>query len=77
MATLSSTETALLKAFSAGAPLPVLSKVALRLAVMAMTWSMRARTRAALSRLSDDALRDIGLTRDEMHREATRPFWQG
>ncbi|OWU79848.1 hypothetical protein ATO5_02150 [Loktanella sp. 22II-4b] len=67
----------MLRSFAAGAPLPVMSKVALRMAVMAMTWSTRARTRAALANLSDEALRDVGLTREEMRAEANRPFWQG
>jgi len=34
-----------------------------------------ARQRAALQRLDDAQLRDIGLTRDNVRREANRPFW--
>lgn len=32
-------------------------------------------SRRALDRLSDDALADIGITRDEASREASRPIW--
>ncbi len=33
------------------------------------------RERRRLARLSDEALRDIGLSRREALREARRPFW--
>ncbi|WP_411837054.1 DUF1127 domain-containing protein [Paracoccus sp. ME4] len=33
------------------------------------------RTRIDLSRLSDEQLRDIGLTRDEVIAEMARPLW--
>lgn len=33
------------------------------------------RSRQALSRLDDAALRDIGLAAKEAHREASRPVW--
>ncbi|ODT60944.1 MULTISPECIES: DUF1127 domain-containing protein [Paracoccus] len=33
------------------------------------------RTRIDLSRLSDDHLRDIGLTRDDVEAEIARPLW--
>jgi len=35
----------------------------------------RLRTRRALLRLTDEQLRDVGLTRAEANREALRPFW--
>lgn len=35
----------------------------------------RLHTRRALLRLTDEQLRDVGLTRDEANREALRPFW--
>lgn len=35
----------------------------------------RWRSRRALERLDDAALRDIGLTREQALREASRPFW--
>ncbi len=34
------------------------------------------RQRSALERLSDERLRDIGLTRADVVRETGRPFWQ-
>lgn len=40
----------------------------------ALFWR-RLSTRRALLRLTDEQLRDIGLTRDEANREAYRPFW--
>ncbi|MGE8500008.1 MAG: DUF1127 domain-containing protein [Pseudomonas sp.] len=40
----------------------------------ALFWR-RLSTRQALLRLTDEQLRDIGLTRDEANREAHRPFW--
>nr|WP_111298126.1 DUF1127 domain-containing protein [Paracoccus saliphilus] len=33
------------------------------------------RTRIDLARLSDDQLRDIGLTRDQVEAEIARPVW--
>jgi uncharacterized protein YjiS (DUF1127 family) len=39
-------------------------------------WQERARTRPQLCELSDHILRDVGLTRDAVLREATRPFWR-
>ena len=33
------------------------------------------RTRIDLSRLSDDQLRDIGLTREQVEAELSRPVW--
>jgi len=35
----------------------------------------RQRTRRALASLSDEQLRDIGLTRAEARAESARPFW--
>lgn len=33
------------------------------------------RTRGALLELTDYQLKDIGLSRSQVHREASRPFW--
>ncbi len=33
------------------------------------------RTRRALLELTDYQLKDIGLSRSQVHREASRPFW--
>lgn len=38
-------------------------------------WRRRSHSRHELQFLSDQTLRDIGLTRCEVHREATKPFW--
>ena len=38
-------------------------------------WRDLARSRRALSRLSEDQLRDVGLDAEMAHREAGRPFW--
>jgi uncharacterized protein YjiS (DUF1127 family) len=39
-------------------------------------WRERAYSRRRLCELDDHILRDIGLTRDALLREATRPFWR-
>ena len=38
-------------------------------------WRQLNRDRAELARLSDDCLRDIGLSRAEVMLESSRPFW--
>ncbi|MFZ0424432.1 MAG: DUF1127 domain-containing protein [Xanthobacteraceae bacterium] len=38
-------------------------------------WRRRSYSRHELQFLSDQTLRDIGLTACEVHREATKPFW--
>lgn len=38
-------------------------------------WRRRARSRDELYGLSDASLRDIGLTRCDVAREASKPFW--
>lgn len=35
----------------------------------------RRRTRMALSDLTDEQLKDIGLSRSQAYREVSRPFW--
>lgn len=35
----------------------------------------KSRSRRALSALSDEQLKDIGLSRSDAFREASRPFW--
>ena len=39
-------------------------------------WHEVARQRRALLALSDRMLKDIGITRAEAEREASRPFWR-
>jgi uncharacterized protein YjiS (DUF1127 family) len=38
-------------------------------------WHERARQRRHLQHLSDHMLRDLGLTRADVHAEADKPFW--
>ncbi|KAF0865508.1 DUF1127 domain-containing protein [Pseudomonas sp. LD120] len=38
-------------------------------------WHAVARERRMLAGLSDTALRDLGLSRADVEREVTRPFW--
>ncbi len=38
-------------------------------------WQRRSRSRQELEGLSDATLRDIGITRCDVHREAHKPFW--
>jgi uncharacterized protein YjiS (DUF1127 family) len=37
----------------------------------------RRNTRPALLRLTDDQLRDIGLSHEQARREGLKPFWKG
>jgi uncharacterized protein YjiS (DUF1127 family) len=46
------------------------------LSEMVLNWRTRSRDRQFLLELDDRALRDIGLTRAEAYREATKPFWR-
>lgn len=39
-------------------------------------WRIRARGRADLAALDDRQLRDIGLTRCDVGREISKPFWR-
>ncbi len=39
-------------------------------------WHERAVTRHELAELDDYILRDIGMTRGDVMREANKPFWQ-
>lgn len=39
-------------------------------------WRKRAAGRSMLASLDDCMLRDIGLTRADVQRELTKPFWQ-
>lgn len=41
-----------------------------------LTWDDRHKSRAALQRLGDAGLADIGLTRAAAESEAAKPFWR-
>jgi uncharacterized protein YjiS (DUF1127 family) len=47
-----------------------------RLLTLLAEWRRRLRSRAALARLCDRDLRDIGLTRSDLARECAKPFWR-
>ncbi|MEQ1944250.1 DUF1127 domain-containing protein [Mesorhizobium sp. VNQ89] len=47
----------------------------LRLISMIEMAVQRRRSRIALMELSDDMLKDIGVSRSEAFRESNRPFW--
>ena len=57
-------------------PLPPISRVLLRLTLVAVTWDMRRRTRLTLRHLDDHMLTDIGLDTLAASTEAAKPFWQ-
>ncbi|WP_415894710.1 DUF1127 domain-containing protein [Neptuniibacter sp. PT34_22] len=40
-------------------------------------WQQNYRTRKALLKLNDGQLKDIGLSREQAHKEASKPFWIG
>ena len=48
-----------------------------RLVQTLLLWHERARQRRHLQDLSDDMLRDIGLTRADVLAETDKPFWRG
>ncbi|CFQ38287.1 MULTISPECIES: DUF1127 domain-containing protein [Yersinia] len=39
-------------------------------------WNERRKTANTMARLSSDQLRDIGLTREDIKRDYSRPFWR-
>ena len=57
-------------------PLPPMSRVLLRVTLLALTWEMRRRTRKQLGNLSDHMLSDIGLDPWSASSEAAKPFWK-
>jgi uncharacterized protein YjiS (DUF1127 family) len=54
------------------APGALLTALVLRL----LEWQRRARERHELAALSDEALRDVGLSRADIFEEARKPFWR-
>ncbi len=57
-------------------PLPLLAKLAVRVAVTTSKWADRAHTRRALKSLDAHLLRDIGITPDAADIEANKRFWR-
>jgi uncharacterized protein YjiS (DUF1127 family) len=43
---------------------------------LVLAWVERSRQRAALQRLDDRMLRDVGLSRAQVERECDKPFWR-
>lgn len=52
-----------------------LTRGALLAATRVLGWQDRARSRRQLADLDDRLLRDIGLSRADVSRETTKPFW--
>lgn len=52
-----------------------LFRLAGRIVTKILFWREVATQRAVLGSLSDELLKDIGITRAEAVREASRPFW--
>lgn len=57
-------------------PLPPLSRLLLRVTLLAVTWEMRRRTRKDLRNLGTHMLVDIGLDPLAAEVEAQKPFWR-
>jgi uncharacterized protein YjiS (DUF1127 family) len=53
-----------------------LSVVRQRVAATLSRWAARERSRRELEQMSEHMLRDIGLTRADVQREAAKPFWR-
>jgi len=47
-----------------------------KLVATIFTWTERARMRRRLLSLDDRMLRDLGITRAEVHTETAKPFWR-
>ncbi len=56
--------------------LPLAANLAVVVAVALVKWDCRRRSRRALSKLSPEQLRDIGVTMEEAGHESRKPFWQ-
>ncbi len=46
------------------------------IASLLRAWIERSRMRRDLSRMDDRALRDIGVSREDLYREVEKPFWR-
>jgi uncharacterized protein YjiS (DUF1127 family) len=58
-----------------GAQRPRLASVLMTLVLKVEAMAERSRSRRALSALNEEQLKDIGLSRADAFREASRPFW--
>jgi uncharacterized protein YjiS (DUF1127 family) len=57
-------------------PAPRRAPLLMRLADLLLGWQERARDRAQMAALSERDLRDMGLSRADVDREAAKAFWQ-
>jgi uncharacterized protein YjiS (DUF1127 family) len=57
-------------------PLPLLASRVDRAIDLLLTWHDRSRQRRHLRSFSTHMLHDIGLSRADVEREATKPFWR-
>lgn len=55
--------------------IPTLATVLLRVSLQLTRWQQAARTRRVLKTLTDDELRDIGVSFEAAQTEAKRPFF--
>ena len=53
-----------------------LAQLLKRCLTLLLVWEQRLKDRDTLEGMSQDRLRDIGLTRGQAMREARKPFWQ-
>ena len=56
--------------------LPALAELLGDAFTLAYAWRERSQQRQALLRLDERMLRDIGLSRSDVEREASKPFWR-
>ena len=56
--------------------LPALAELLGDALTLAYGWRDRSRQRRTLMRLDDHLLHDIGLSRSDVEREVSKPFWQ-
>jgi uncharacterized protein YjiS (DUF1127 family) len=52
-----------------------LGALTIRLIETALAWQARAAERAQLAAMDDRLLRDVGLSRADVMRESSKPFW--
>ena len=52
-----------------------LSRLAVNVIEGALGWQARASERTQLAAMDDRLLRDVGLSRADIMRESTKPFW--
>ena len=49
---------------------------ALAVIELILTWQERANQRFHLQQMSDHMLKDVGITRADVHLDASKPFWR-